>query len=262
MTRLSNYILTESRSVEIPDSVADELIRTKCSDAMNGTLLYRGSDSHRGTVKYMEWKPGGERVASNGAVFNIVNLLFSNLDSWSRYPKRNISLIGITDSEHGDAYGRVFVMLPFNGGKIGVCPREDMWYSFKNINRLETGFNWVLGEIINNVYRNSVKVRLGEPKDYNVLLKYFDKVDELPKDQLYSIVFDIIEDTVEREQFMDLMPRYFDDEGVKLIDELNRILDPSKNGFKLMKAGAKINGVREVWTDSPCVLAVDVRKFR
>lgn len=58
---------------------------------------------------------------------NHYTLLFSNLPSWSKYPKRNRSLIATTNVNWASQYGEPYLILPFDGAKIGVCNHGDMW---------------------------------------------------------------------------------------------------------------------------------------
>ena len=129
----SHYTGKEARGVDIDNDTLLKYLKGDYSDSINnfknGRLIYRGVDKEFDKRLY---KPSvGGRISANTS--NFVTLLVDNLDSWKQYPKRSKSLICSTDWSISEIYGPVFIVLPKNGSKIGVCVEDDFWYSFKSI---------------------------------------------------------------------------------------------------------------------------------
>ena len=54
-----------------------------------------------------------------------------NLPSWSKFPKRSQSVIGLTTFNVSSLFGRdKFFVIPFDGAKFGVCPAGDLWTTY------------------------------------------------------------------------------------------------------------------------------------
>ena len=62
------------------------------------------------------------------------NLLISNLDSWRKYPRRNKSMIvSGWDRAYGHGGTDLYLVIPFDRTKLGVCRGNDFWEAF-NLN--------------------------------------------------------------------------------------------------------------------------------
>lgn len=99
-----------------------------------GHAIFKGFDykfSYESSVLITDPK----RVIRKSAnTTNQYTLLFSNLPSWAEYPKRNRSIIATTSLRHASSYGNAYLVLPFDGAKIGVCSSLDMWDTYyKNL---------------------------------------------------------------------------------------------------------------------------------
>jgi hypothetical protein len=60
---------------------------------------------------------------------NYYTLIINNDPSWSAFPKRNV----IASTEPRNPYPGTYVLLPYDGTKIGVCLSYDIWMSFHTI---------------------------------------------------------------------------------------------------------------------------------
>lgn len=61
------------------------------------------------------------------------NIYFSQHRSWSRFPKRNQSIICTTTIDDAKDFGAVYIVLPYDNTIWGVCPQNDIWGSFEDI---------------------------------------------------------------------------------------------------------------------------------
>jgi hypothetical protein len=254
MSRLNHYIIeeTEIRGQAVMADDAYQFIKKHCMDAVKSSWnIYRGLDRKDDYIHYK--KPTIERI-SRYAVNNIYNLLLSNLPSWKSYPKRNLSYICSTDEEHAaEGYGSggiltggrsCHVVLPVDGSKVGVCPANDIWYSFDNLYSELNDLNYNLAAMLSRV---GIKINGGMPKSYGVLLQYFKTIDEHKDDGIEWINADPTFENLDGYG-------YWSNPKMKLIDVLNEMLNPDKFGFDVYKVGqGNINGNKEIWTSSECM---------
>jgi hypothetical protein len=151
------------------------------------------------------------------------NMLIDNSPLWENYPKRDRSLICSTDTRGASSYGETYRVIPtIENSVFGVCPNHDIWASFsKGLKLLEPEFH-LLGldefesinrELFNYLSKKGVKV---DNTTYKGILKAYEIFDSLT-----SIERDIARiRTAAR--------------GEKLINFFNDVLNPTKNGFKLI----------------------------
>jgi len=134
-------VLSASRSkatmsVKKPINSEEELkklLETDYSEAykkaLEGDIIYRGANNYTNYCLAIEYIPG-KRVSENTS--NIYTKLLSDVfPSWSKFPKRNRSIIASFNLETASEYGLGHIVLPKNGAKIAICPDTDIWYSFK-----------------------------------------------------------------------------------------------------------------------------------
>jgi hypothetical protein len=141
--RLQQYILQEGRGINLDLENAIGVIQDYCMQAYkgytNGSRIYRGMQ-YDTDYYYIDPKSGKPRVSAN--TMNYYTLINDNSPYWKKYPKRSESLICTTDKDISEEYGISYVVLPYNGAKIGVCPANDYWFSFeKSINTILDQFN-------------------------------------------------------------------------------------------------------------------------
>ncbi len=135
-------VLSASRSkatmsVKKPINSEEELkklLETDYSEAYNkaknGDIIYRGADNYTKNCLAIEYIPG-KRISESTT--NIYTKLLSDIfPSWSKFPKRNRSIIASFNLENASEYGLEHIVLPKNGAKIAICPDTDIWYSFSD----------------------------------------------------------------------------------------------------------------------------------
>jgi hypothetical protein len=259
MSRLKSYIISEGRSQIIDEENALMTIKKYCRDAVFAPYeLYRGNE-HLGR-DYYYWKSTHERISPH-ALNNIYNLLLSNMPSWKSYPKRNMSLVGSSRARTAENFGaNTFIVLPFDGAKIGVCSGCDLWASFKDYDDSLDMLNTYLEDIFKRVL--NIKIGYQGPDTYDELLGYFKKLDDVKnseEDEEDEDSFDgitYIMDVIDKydNRFLEKIG-YFENKKVTMFECLNKSLDPDKNDFDLITIGkGSIGDDNEFWTDSECIL--------
>lgn len=248
MTRLYNFI-NEGRSKELTERSAHDTIKLKCMDALKGQQIFRGNINLVADYYITDPSQYDARISPYAST-NSYNLLLSNLPSWSKYPKRNKSLVCTTDFKtacEGYGKGSAYVVLPFDGSDIGVCPTSDIWDSFTKV----IG-DYFLNHVNHIIFDLAEMVGFGgRIFSYGNLVAIFNKVDGIHRDdasqniEIFSKrVFDFLDNV-----------GYFKNDKTPLIDCVNKAMSPENNGFKLVRAGSNtLSTNKEVWTDGPCVL--------
>lgn len=234
--RLQQYILEGGRSTKIDDSKIGSLLTGAFSQAYKqfegGNIIYRHRDGADGeTVITKPGKKGTEKRRSAYAYSNHYTLLLNNLPSWSKMPQREIICTFnyhemVNRSSHN--MDECYFVFPRNGAKIGICPEDDIFRSFS-------------------------KTGLRSMNDFDA---FFD-LRGISDDSWFSFVKDI----KKTENDEDLMEQFLNTYPVKrmksdgMIEYLNKLLDPKRNGFKLQDVSSfKADGRSECWTDSPCLM--------
>tara|TARA_R110000868_G_scaffold9620_6_gene47602 strand:+ start:34743 stop:35552 length:810 start_codon:yes stop_codon:yes gene_type:complete len=93
-----------------------------------GRRIYRGIYVYDTDFFYQPRMQPGTRKSAN--IANWYTLIMDNVPEWSKFPKRSASVICTTDPAATNDYGVTFNVLPFGDPIIGICPQEDIWFSF------------------------------------------------------------------------------------------------------------------------------------
>jgi hypothetical protein len=248
----TNYDNKPGRSKVISVEHAKSILKNYTQAIKSPTVIYRGNTYNDEPLYLLDPTTFLDRV-SPFANHNYYNMLLSNLPSWSKYPKRNKSVICTTSYSNasGRQDGNPYVVLPQNGAKIGVCSERDIWFSFKKFQSMNA-FNRGIEEIVTPVARMG-GVDFGDADtSYKMFIRLCNKLDlhrykidvEAVKDSSYDSDWDWLDDYIDKE--------YKTNE--KFITILDKILNPSQNDFKLVKVGTRMEPNVEVWTDAPCLL--------
>lgn len=130
--KINDIILTEGFN-----NVDMDWVHKNCSDAleryMAGYVLYRGDHSHCFETPTL-MTPNSKPRRAAYAMYNLHNDMINSHPMFAGFPKREI--IMTTYFERARAHRNAHVALPVNGAKIGVLPKKDIFYSFKNIKDL------------------------------------------------------------------------------------------------------------------------------
>jgi hypothetical protein len=249
-------------SKRIDYSTLKELLLTDYYEAyrlaMDNIVIYRGDKSfYEKDIYYIN--PGIRK--SQNSKYNLYTTLFSEiLPSWSKYPKRNHSVICTTLPATASDYGHgvAFLILPKNGTELGICPAPDIWGSFK---------------------QSSIEVLSWFEKMYYKLLRicgYSDTSNGFKdiKEILNSFEFLKNHEITEEESSIFINDISFTDSDVILATDLVRnnknlleffdkiLLNPNQNNFKLIKLKDLESHYKEneIWFDNE-YLAIEYYNF-
>ena len=258
--RLTTYINEGSRSREVTEKFALQYLEKYCQDSIKQDWrIYRGVGAKE-TWNITDPTRSTPRESPN-ASSNLYNLYFSNSPQWKEYPKRNMSIICSTVYNMAENFGDVFFLFPRDNAKIGVCPKEDIWVSFDDANKVDSleEFSWQFNGLFDVA---GVK----HPNSWSEIIKAFKEIDD-DKDMIQQIL-------EQREPpykytyefFVDIIP-YFRYDST-LMKAVENTLDPGNNNFKLIKIGdPKSNNFskgtygNELWTDAISVMVPVNRRF-
>lgn len=271
------FILTESsvknsikynkmtRTEELELS-SEEIIRyieqysPKTIEMLKHTRIYRGA-SHKITYgpKYVDPTIFNRKSANTS---NFYTTLVDNLPSWADYPKRSQSLVGSTNFGYASEYGNVYLIIPMDGVPIGISSEEDFWESFPYVQaNLDYEsmdiFNTYIYDMLDSL--NDIKTLKVKPSilanslDFKTLKHELNKI---TKDNFDKIYF--TKDTrlgVRKSPFREFIEKNLI--SMSMIDILDKLLNPEKNKFKLIKSGDKFpenTTNNEVWVGGKLIL--------
>lgn len=260
MSRFQGFLLTESRLKEINlDTLEKELTKGNYTNSYKrwqdngGSYIYRGTRTAPADIAKGVGKAETPRKSANTR--NWSTLFFDNHPMWSKFPKRSESFICSTDKDKAQNYsgysGMVYHVFPKNGVDIGVCPTRDMFQSFERMsfNNSVAGIN----RFIDDTYDSALN-RLDD--DLGIIWDDDNWKDFVKNTKIIKNAYDEAT-TEEKKNFMSELLYYSFTERLKFDGDLMTILtkmyDPKKNGFKLVKAGADIPDLREVWISGECI---------
>lgn len=213
----------------------------------NGRNIFRG---HSSKDDFLYVEPTKITRKSPYAFTNYYNQLLSHLPSWEGWPKRNKSLICTTDNTKARQYNdSVYVVYPFNEANIGVCPKDDIWYSFNK--GLDTDLNSLNLHLINLF--QFCGLERDRTLNYDELIKNFKIVDDFFQSD-FSNFNKLLEKHKSLYNFLKNI--FYTNGGSNLFNCINRAMAPKLNNFSLVKSGKRILGNCEVWTDSPCLMCL------
>jgi hypothetical protein len=256
----------KTRSVEISSYEFSKILKEKCKDFIrNPKPLLRSKrynvDGNPSKYSYINPKKFHRKNLDDiqhGVSTAHYQILIDNLPSWSNFPKRSNSVIGLTGFNDKVVYGtHRFFIIPFDGANFGLSPAPDLWIPEANISNgrpLMTDpvirFNDTFVQILSD---------LGVPDDnYGNMISY---LQDLFNNWLGETTFDKIygEETFIRKVF-----KKFEEGGFKNVGlALDHYLSPDKfseGGFKSVDYRGILDsdyfdlGISEFWTDSECLL--------
>lgn len=220
--KFKNY-LNEGRSKGVSHKEAYDLLTKNCMQSVrkwfDGHKIFRATESKNDFLFF----DGGIEPRISRNTLNYYTLVINNHPSWKKFPKRELICSGGSGARalaHGAGRTNKYQVFPYDGAKIGICSEDDIWQSFKNIQK--AGFI--------------------DASEFNEWL--YDKFN-LPDDTWIGFIEET--DTIE------FVSKY----GDTLYDYIIGMLDPKQNGFKLQtisRYNVKQEENVEVWTDSKCVL--------
>jgi uncharacterized protein with HEPN domain len=232
-----------------------ELLKKNCQKFLSypnknqSNLIFR-KDEERGDFSLINPKLSTSQRIAPYAPTNVHNLLISNLDSWKGWPRRNKSLIFASAKSalyHTSEFSDVevdYVVVPFDSTEVATGDRSDFWNCFGKIpNR--RGFQ---GDFMPDDYpRPSISWYVWH------LMRNLKIKEEYPETDWQKIKT-LLEETELVDQ--ELIKIYFEVEGeiiwnpnMTLLENLNQLLDPIYNEFKLGDITSTMNLYSQVDTN-------------
>ena len=231
--KFKKYLINEGRAKGISLDEAVELTIKNASKNfksiyMTGKIMpiYRGI-SEDIDYGYINSNKGGLRKSAYNR--NYMTLLMDNLPSWNKYPKRSRGIISTTDKSKGYRYGTLKHAIPYDDVKVATAPADDIFFSFKFINDqgdVVKNFNNWMYDILHQQELDT------QDDNFKKFKKELEQLDGSIKDG------DLLEDHPYKKYNVFKKNK-------NIIDTLNKLISPIKNGFKL---GVKnLQPDREVW---------------
>jgi predicted RNA-binding protein Jag len=222
-----------------------EILTTKCKkflswgkDYTEDCLIYR-KDESRGDFLLVNPKISSQDRIAPYAFKNYHNLLISNLESWKDWPRRNKSLICASSYRalsHGGGFIKGpsvdYVIIPFDDTMVATGDRGDFWNCFSNLPKDEDFIEEDLDRPSIAYYMTSLVHEL----DRNVKPSLNTNWNELKS---------FLEGSEASEQ---IIGKYFTtdyevlwNDSLNLLENLNILLDPKNNNFKLTDIAGVMN---------------------
>ena len=170
----SDYIYKDTRSKNLDIDKAIKIAADNCKDILKIYKSEPGKHFYRGTSggAYKLTDPGTaptERISAY-ADYNYYTILINNLPAWKDYPKR--AIVGSTGFNKAMFYGNnLYIMLPFDGSKIAICPSMDIFGSFS-----VGGANY-FNTFLHNLTKSYLN-RVGKNIPYKRLEKFLKSIDK------------------------------------------------------------------------------------
>ena len=218
--------------------------------------IYRGAAySESGKISRIDTNKFNRKSANTE---NFYTIWMDNHPDWSSYPKRSKSLICSTDYRIAQGYGDPYLIFPADKNKIGICPGEDLWFSFQKLLEVH-GVASSMNEI-NRILEVSFAIcgideeLTKQAEDsYNVLTKLM-KMCTPDKIKQYD---QVLPRRSHRARQIDMLVETMEDNNLNsLYDVWEECMNPQENHFSLKTAG-NFEGVHhdvEVWVQGECCL--------
>ncbi len=183
--------------------------------------------------------------------------LIDNSHYWTEYPKRSRSIICTTGLEKAGKYGQVYRVIPvLENSKIAVCPKDDVFFSFKYLfGKLREINNTGFASITD--FNDWLNFGFGMPEDvdYNYIV-----------DRIQSVMDDMEYNEYDEEEVNQALRNFTKNlksgkvEITDMVATLDAWMSPDKNGFSLIEYNRNSDELpenKEVYTSSDCILVLE-----
>lgn len=211
-------------------------LKIKCPIAYNSPFkIYRGINVGGGLL----YGDSSKHIRKSANTKNYYTLLFDHiLPEWKSFPKRSRSFICSNDFDsHGHSYN--YTVYPTDDPLIGICPKGDMWVSFKNIEL--NNVRWWFEEIA-RLYVISVNDNISSIR--NFINEVDNKWVDINNSKEFKNTF-----IGHISGIMDIDLRQFN----TFTEFLRWLFDPVRNRFEVKRLSeiTKLNGEHEIWFSGP-----------
>ena len=193
-----------------------------------------------------------------------IDKIIKEIPAWNKFPSRSRFIKGYTQFSRTYGGDDVYVLIPFDGTKIGIAPKNSFYHSFTDIEKSlgfdrvdnKTFADWVrtLQDAMSKI--TDFKAEKNDPVTYSQFKKYLTQIDKA-----------LGNDRVLLKKQMSESDKLTDDQAKMLKDMLSRHivnmelylaekLEPEINGFETVRieSFSKASGDHEIWVDQPCLL--------
>ena len=259
--RLTEIKYEEAREARLSELKALEILREKCRnshDSAKGVPIFK-----RMKLKEPYYLLTPE--AGNTKSKYLIEGLIGELRSWKRFPDRTRSVRGYTDHDRASNRdeGEMYLILPFDGAKIGIAGASTFTRSFEHAARMlevekvdNAGlFEWLttIAEVANQA---GASIKVSEPNTLGQLMRAFEKLEVLKGAKVKKAITELEDaDDMGVRRVLKLIER----RGT-VLDYLDEALDPEANNFDLLTTSSSFPKDREAWTTAKC-LAIQVDKY-
>lgn len=242
---------------ELTSEAAEDLLLKHCAISITnmkaGKLIFRGEDRGEAHERFQFSLGDSTKFVRRSAnTKSWTNQFVDSNRLWRDYPPRLSSYICSTNFSTANDYGEMFVVVPFDDAKVGICPENDFWPSFKThlrnfigsrtVLQLNDAIRGVIGEFgtgdqsrkvstdslttaeLEEIFKKCTLEALNEMDEYGNLHGYTRKVFEYMSSHDHKNFYDALEE----------------------------VLDPAKNNFSYGLKSVP-TGDREVWVHGKCV---------
>lgn len=236
------YLDKESAIQKISERCSESLLQ-----AIKGTCLYFAEESD---LEFGLMRPEPMSYEEDER-YQLLHILMENTAGWAKFPKREKSIITSTSSVPMDKKHTVFIMLPVNGTKLGICAEDDFYTSF---NKIEKEFNvkdayefeQTLKQLLNcvNHFVHDSDIEDWTNADVIKVCKMFDNIMTSMKG---SYNFKLYYETTTGNSLKQWIKKG------SLYEQICHFMDPELNGFDVKKiTEIKKQKNREVWFSNEC----------
>ena len=259
--RLTNVIDSEENKIhrkELTEGPFLDLLKSRCKNShiiATKTPFFR----HDKGAELMLITP--EAKEERSAFW--IDSLIKEFSDWKRFPSRARCIKGFTSYSRMHEADDVYVIIPFDGTRVGVTPKGSFYKSFTDIesslgyDRVDNQMfkDWIsaLIKMLSDLSGEEIKFSL---ETYSQLKKTLEKIDTFlsgKKELLKKKLSEAENLSLEEAKMMkDLLHRHVNN----MFSYLSEKLSPELNGFSFsrIESFSKGNGDHEIWIDSPCLL--------
>ena len=229
-------------------------ITARCSEAltqaMQGNRLHFASEH---TQEFAILRPEPLVYDDEDKKYQILNTFIDDSKQWSKFPKRHSSIVCSTSKQPANRKHTVYVVLPFNGAKLAMCPDDDFFTSFNHMEQ-QFGvkdayeFEQRLRQLfiaINEFVHDSKEIET----DAENIKKYCAMFDNIMKAVRGSYEFKLFYE----ESTGDTFSRW--QKIANLYEAISETIDPEINDFEVIKI-SELNSRKnhEVWFSTECYI--------
>ena len=213
--------------------------------------LWRGMKNHTEEIIVID-PSTGERQSQNTS--NHYTQLIDNSPYYAGWPKRSKSLVcssGFTYAsafmpsssvfDDGPVTGGTYAIFPFDGVKIAVCPRKDLWDTPVALPRIGADYGTAFNPFDNlNDFNYLLRARFQLPADYTGMLART-QTSEFSSDLISFQSLRNVKNPISAEDF---------------IPYIQKAMSPKATGMKLMSASQYASykpANRECWVGGPVI---------